>query len=190
MANAPKKRRATYADIEALPENVVGEIIDGELFVMPRPRPKHANTLGNLRDELRGPFQRGRGGPGGWWILPEPEVHLVPDEPVVPDIAGWRRARMPELPDSPKIRVGPDWVCEVLSDTTEIHDRRDKMPLYARHGVGHVWLVDPILRYLEAFWNDDGAWRRVGVGKWRDDAKVRIAPFEAVEVELSALWDE
>ncbi len=147
MANAPKKPRATYADIEALPANVVGEIVDGELFVMPRPRPLHANTAGNLREELRGPFQRGRGGPGGWWILPEVEIHLVPDEPVVPDLSGWRRERMPALPASAKVTLSPDWICEVLSDSTEAHDRRDKMPLYARHGVAHVWLVDPVLRY-------------------------------------------
>jgi len=189
MANAPKKRRATYADIEALPDNVVGEIVDGELFVMPRPKPKHANAIAALAGELRAPFQYGRdGGPGGWWILPEPEVHLVPDEPVVPDLAGWRRERMPELPDTAKIQLAPDWLCEVLSDSTEVHDRRDKMPVYARHGVPHVWLVDPILRYIEAFWNDAGAWRPVGPGKWRDDAKVRLPPFENVELDLGSLW--
>lgn len=190
MANAPKKRRATYADIEALPANVVGEIVDGELFVMPRPRPRHVDTQGALVVALKGPFDRGAGGPGGWRILPEPEVHLVRDEPAVPDLAGWRRERMPELPDTAKIHLAPDWVCEVLSDSTEVHDRRDKMPLYARHGVPHVWLIDPVLRYLEAFWNDAGAWRPVGAGKWRDDARVRIPPFDGIELDLATLWGD
>lgn len=190
MANAPNRRRATYADVEALPSNVVGEIVDGELFVMPRPRALHANALGNLREELRNPFQRGRGGPGGWWILPEVELLLIPDEPVVPDLSGFRRERMPELPLSAKITLAPNWLCEVLSDSTEIHDRRDKMPLYARHGVEHVWLLDPVLRYLEAFWNDRGAWRPMGAGKWRDDARVRVAPFEDVVVDLAAIWGD
>jgi Uma2 family endonuclease len=191
MANAPIKRRATYADVEALPENVVGEIVDGELFVMPRPKPKHANAAGALLGELRGPFQYGRGGgPGGWWILPEPELHLVHDEPVVPDLAGWRRERMAALPDEAKIALAPDCVCEVLSESTEVHDRRDKMPLYARHRVGYVWLVDPILRYLEAFWNDEGAWRPIAAGKWRDGSTVKVPPFEAIGVDLSLLWGD
>jgi len=190
MANAPKKRHATYADIEALPPNVVGEIVDGELFVMPRPKPKHANAQGGLIQRIRGPFQDGSGGPGGWWILPEPEVHLVPDEPVVPDVAGWRRARMSALPDTAKIALAPDWICEVLSDSTEVHDRRDKMPLYARHGVPHVWLLDPIEKYLEAFWNDAGAWRPIGAGKWRGNARVRVAPFEEIEIDLNVFWGE
>ena len=190
MANAPKKRHATYADVEALPPNVVGEIVDGDLFVMPRPRPKHANAQGALIRRIGGPFQDGLDGPGGWWILPEPELHLVPDEPVVPDVGGWRWSRMPTLPDAAKIALPPDWLCEVLSDSTEVHDRRDKMPLYARHGVRHVWLIDPIERYLEAFWNDAGAFRPVGKGKWRRDERVRAAPFEDVEIDLATLWGE
>ncbi|XXS87726.1 Uma2 family endonuclease [Sorangium sp. So ce590] len=132
---AEQQRRATYADLEAVPPNKVAEIIGGTLHVVPRPAPRHANAAGALQGELFGPFHRGRGGPGGGWILPEPELHF-PDphapgeiDALVPDLAGWRRERMPELPDTAYFALAPDWICEVLSPSTEDVDRDEKMPI-------------------------------------------------------------
>jgi Uma2 family endonuclease len=137
--------------------------------------------------ELGGPFQRGRGGPGGWWILDEPEIHLVELEPVVPDLAGWRVERMPVLPDTAYFSLVPDWACEVLSKSTEALDRNEKLPLYAKHDVRHVWLVDPVAKTLETHAHpNSGRWREVRV--YQGDVRVRVAPFEAVELELAALW--
>ncbi len=152
---AEKRSRATYADLEAVPPGKVAELIDGSLYVFPRPAPKHTSAASRLGIKLGGPFDLGEGGPGGWWILDEPEVHFAdPAAPkgihaVVPDIAGWRRERMPALPDTPFFPLAPDWVCEVLSPSTTTHDRETKMPLYAREGVRGAWLVDPLAQSLE-----------------------------------------
>ncbi|WP_437971628.1 Uma2 family endonuclease [Sorangium sp. So ce260] len=190
---AEKQRRATYADLEAVPANKVAELVRGTLHVFPRPAPRHANAEGALQGELFGPFQRGRGGPGGWWILPEPELRF-PDpeapgevEALVPDLAGWRRERMPELPETAYFSLAPDWICEVLSASTEDVDRDEKMPVYAREGVRHAWLVDPIARTLEAHVLDaDRRWGPAFVH--RDAARVRVEPFDAIELDLSVLW--
>ncbi|WP_437550992.1 Uma2 family endonuclease [Sorangium sp. So ce367] len=190
---AEKQRRATYADLEAVPPNKVAELVRGTLHVFPRPAPKHAWTSSGLGAELIGPFQRGRGGPGGWIILDEPEMHF-PDphapgeiDALVPDIAGWRRERMPELPETAYFALAPDWICEVLSASTEDVDRDEKMPIYAREGVRHAWLVDPIQRTLEVYVL--GAERRFGPAVvHRDAARVRIEPFDAVELDLAVLW--
>jgi Uma2 family endonuclease len=180
-------RRALYQEYERVPPHRHAEIIHGTLYVMPRPAPLHANAASVLGGELSGPFQRGRGGPGGWWILDEPELWLVDFEPIVPDLAGWRVERMPELPDTAYFTVVPDWVCEVLSKSTESIDRSEKLPLYAAHGVRHAWLVEPIAKTLEVHvLGDEGRWREVQV--YQGDVRVRAAPFEAVELELSALW--
>ncbi|WP_437769510.1 Uma2 family endonuclease [Sorangium sp. So ce281] len=190
---AEKPRRATYADLEAVPPHKVAELIRGVLHVMPRPAPRHANAASSLGADLHGAFQRGRGGPGGWWILDEPELHF-PDphapgeiDALVPDIAGWRRERMPELPETAYFALAPDWICEVLSASTEDVDRDEKMPIYAREGVRHAWLVDPIQRRLEVYVL--GADRRWGPAVvHRDAACVRVEPFDAVELDLSVLW--
>jgi Uma2 family endonuclease len=180
-------RPPTYADVEALPEHMRGEIVGGELYVMPRPRPRHAVAQGSLTDELVGPFHKGRGGPGGWLIMPEPELHLEGGgKPIDPDLAGWRRERMPDIPEDAAITLVPDWVCEVLSPSTEEYDRGPKMEVYARYGVKHAWLVDPEERILETYRNDEGAWR--SAGRWVSDDKVRAIPFDAIEIELSVLW--
>jgi Uma2 family endonuclease len=181
----PAKRRATYEDIVALPAHVVGEIIDGVLYTQSRPAAAHARASSILGSELTGPFDRGRGGPGGWVILDEPELHLH-GEVVVPDIAGWRRTRMPEMPDATAFELAPDWVCEVLSPGNAAHDRVRKLPLYAREGVSHAWLLDPASRTLEIYRLDGGRW--VLLGTWDGDARVRAEPFEAIELELGALW--
>lgn len=177
------------AVIDALPNTLTGQVIGGRLVVMPRPAPPHLRASAAVTKQIGAPFDDGDDGPGGWWILPEPELALAVDpdfDPVVPDLAGWRRARMPHLPTTASFAMVPDWVCEVLSPSTEVHDRAEKMPFYARAGVEHAWLVDPETRVLEAFRRDRGVFRPVGT--WRGDARARVEPFEAVEVDLARLW--
>ncbi|MDW8323946.1 MAG: Uma2 family endonuclease [Burkholderiales bacterium] len=181
------ERHARYEDLFDLPEHVVGEIVNGRLVTHPRPAPKHTLTYSSLGDELVGPFQKGRGGPGGWWILDEPEIHLGGDI-LVPDLAGWRRVRLPRLPETAWFELAPDWVAEILSPSTERFDRAEKLPLYARWGVGHVWLIDPELRTLEAYENQGGRW--VWLATLKDDDSVRLPPFDAVAFPLSGLWAE
>ena len=187
-----QRRDATYADLEAVPSHQVAEIIQGVLHVMPRPVPRHARVSSRLTMEIGGPFDRGRGGPGGWQILDEPELHFpnlavkAGKDVLVPDLAGWRVERMPELPEEAFFALAPDWICEVLSTSTEEIDRKEKMPTYAREQVRHAWLVDPIARTLEVFRLNGREW--VGVGVHREDARVRAEPFEAIELDLSVLW--
>lgn len=182
---ATVKKPATYEDLRALPETWVGELVAGEMLASPRPATRHALVASALGGELIGPFQRGKGGPGGWWILYEPELHLG-QEVLVPDLAGWRRTRMPVPPDQPFVTLAPDWVCEILSPSTAGFDRVRKMPVYLRERVGHVWLIDPLARTLEVFQNENERWMLVG--NHAGDQRVRAAPFEAVELELEALW--
>jgi Uma2 family endonuclease len=177
--------RATLADIQALPAHVTGEILDGELYTQGRPASPHAIASSALGEELGGPFKRGRGGPGGWAILDEPELHLAADV-LVPDLAGWRRERMPQIPNVAAFDLAPDWVCEVLSPSTAGKDRGKKLPIYARERVTHVWFVDPEAKTLEVLRLDGESYRvhAVFVG----EQKVRAEPFDAIELELSALW--
>lgn len=182
----PARRRATYEDVLRAPRHIVAEVIDGELRLLPRPAKPHAAATTALGEELGPPFKRGRGGPGGRIILFEPELHLGEDI-LVPDLAGWRRTRLPELTnDEPFFTLAPDWVCEVLSSSTAKSDRADKVPIYCRERVGHVWLVDPILRTLEMLERTPEAWRLLAVH--RDDARVRAPPFDAIELDLAVLW--
>ena len=189
---AEKPRRAMYADLEAVPPNKVAELIGGVLHVFPRPAGRHLTASSALGGELFSPFQRGRGGPGGWRILDEPELHFpdpsVPGEieALVPDLAGWRRERMPEPPEEAFFTLAPDWICEVLSKSTANVDRDDKMPIYAREGVRHAWLIDPSARTLEVFVLEGRRW--VESGTWCDSDRVRVPPFEAIELDLSVLW--
>lgn len=182
---APVKKPATYADLEALPAHVVGEIIDEELIVSPRPAPPHANATSVLGGILVGPFQLGRGGPGGWWILDEPELHLG-RQVLVPDLAGWRRERLPALPETAYFELAPDWIGEALSPATERIDRGRKLRHYATHGVGHVWLLNALARTLEVLRLRDGKWMLVDV--FEGNQVVRAEPFEAVEIALADLW--
>ncbi len=177
-----------YAELEALPENLTGEIINGQLYTQPRPANRHALAGSNLGGELYSPYHRGRGGPGGWWILDEPEIHFIRDtEVLVPDLAGWRRERMPRLPKDQRIQVVPDWVCEILSPSTARKDRMTKMPVYARYGVPYLWLVDPLARTLEAFALREGRW--TVMGQFQDQAIVSVQPFQEIGLELDALWE-
>lgn len=176
---------ATFEDLFDLPDNIVGEIIAGRLVTHPRPAPKHAQAYSSLGGELSGPFHLGRNGPGGWWILDEPELHLERDI-LVPDLAGWRRSRMPKLPETAWFELPPDWVCEILSPSTARVDRAEKLPIYAHHGVTHTWLVDPDQRTLEVFENREGKWLLLTV--LENNADVSQPPFEAITFPLSSLW--
>ena len=178
-------RRATYQDVLDAPAHRVAEIVDGTLYSHPRPAMLHALASSRLGGELTGPFDRGRGGPGGWWIIDEPELHLG-EEIVVPDLAGWRRERMPDYPDTAYVSLAPDWVCEVLSPSTRRLDLHGKRPVYAREGVGHLWLVDPLDRTLEAFELRDGHWVLIAGAK--DDDPISIRPFDAITFSLGDLW--
>ncbi len=158
----------------------------GVLHAHPRRAPKHAQAASTLGEELGPPFKRGRGGPGGWLILDEPEIHLGRDV-VVPDLAGWRRERMPEMPvDKAYFELAPDWVCEVLSPSTASLDRGDKPKVWHANDVSHVWFVDPEARTLEILEKDERGYRVFEV--FSGDAKVRAVPFDAIELELGALW--
>jgi len=179
----PDLRQALYDAYREVPDHQRAEIIDGTLYVSPRPSPRHANAATGLGSELHGSFQRGRGGPGGWWILFEPELQLIALEPMAPDLAGWRVERMPELPDTAYFTLVPDWVCEVLAKSTAHIDRDKKLPIYAAHGVAHVWLIDPIEKTLEVHALID---RKVRT--YAGDTRVRADPFAAIELDLAALW--
>jgi Uma2 family endonuclease len=181
----PEIMPATYRDLEQLPEHLVGELIDGELYASPRPASRHTVVASTLGMELGSAFQQGRGGPGGWWILDEPELHRGRDV-LVPDLAGWRQERMPEVPDVPYFELMPDWVCEVLSPSTARLDKVLKLPRYARAGVKHAWVVDPIHQTLEVYRQEHERW--VLTAAFAGDDRFRAEPFEAVELDLGALW--
>jgi len=181
-----ERRRATYEDVLAAPPEKVAEVVDGELYLSPRPAKPHTAAASALGEELGPAFKRGRGGPGGWILLDEPELHLIEDI-LVPDMAGWRRERMPVMTNElPYFDLAPDWACEVLSDSTRKLDRAKKVPIYARSGVKHVWLVDPIARTLEVLRLEREKYMIMAT--WADDARVRAEPFDAIELDLAVLW--
>ncbi len=177
-------RPATYDDLLKLPDNTVGEIIAGELYASPRPAPRHGNAETVLGGELNAAYQRGRGGPGGWWIQAEPELHLAEDV-LVPDIAGWRRERLPALPEIAFFEIAPDWICEVLSPSTNRLDRSRKLPVYAREEVPFAWLVDPLAKTIEVFKLADKAWQLVHV--YAGDDQMAAPPFEELTIDLSTV---
>lgn len=172
-----------YAELERLPEHLVGEIVQGELVVSPRPAPRHTLASSRLGASLIGSFDRG--GQGGWWILDEPELHLETDV-LVPDLAGWRRERLPAIPEEAYFTLAPDWVCEILSPRTAALDRARKLPIYAREGVPFLWLVDPLARTLEVYLLREGGWLLSAVHE--GDATVRAAPFEEAALEIASFW--
>jgi Uma2 family endonuclease len=181
----PLDRPATYEDLVKVPDICVAEIVDGELHVSPRPAPRHAVAGSSLGVLVGGPYQHGRGGPGGWWILGEPELHLGRDA-LVPDLAGWRRARMPRMPSTAYFPLAPDWVCEILSPSTASLDRVKKLTIYAREQVAHAWLIDPVARTLEVLRLEAGRWTILATHTGSD--VVRADPFAEIELELESLW--
>lgn len=181
------QKPATYAELEALPPNQVGEIVAGRLYASPRPPPRQAYAVMQLLGELHRPFHRGLGGPGGWLLLFAPELHLGGDV-LVPDLVGWRRERMPKLPDVVGLTMAPDWLCEVLYPSTAGLDRARKLVAYAREGVKHVWLVDPLQRTLEVFRLEGQHYLLLATHL--EDETVQAEPFEALALELRVLWGD
>jgi Uma2 family endonuclease len=183
----PFDRPATYEDLVKLPDNMVAEIVGGELHASPRPAAKQAVAYARLGGILVPSFDEGRGGPGGWCILLEPEIHLGPDV-VVPDLAGWRRERMPSVPDVTYFDLVPDWVCEILSPSTSAFDRAQKLDIYARERVVWAWLIDPLARLLEVLKLENGRWTILATHA--GDDVVRAEPFDAIALELAVLWGD
>lgn len=185
MEPGEKKRRATYQDVLDAPENMVAEIIDGDLHLSPRPGGPATSVASVLTGELYPPFSRGIGGPGGWIILLEPELHLA-DDVLVPDLAGWRRERMAVVPEGAAFEIPPDWICEVLSRSTEKRDRAQKLRIYARAGIQYAWLVHPRWRTVEVYKLLEGRWLLTGT--FMEDDRACIEPFDAIEIDLAQLW--
>jgi Uma2 family endonuclease len=179
--------RETEAEYEKLPEGTPAAILDGELVVLPRPRPEHTRAAGRLYGELEGPFDRARSGPGGWLLLVEPELHLGPrPDKLAPDLSGWRRERLPTRPSQAAISIAPDWVCEVLSPGGEGIDRVRKARIYCREAVMHYWIVDPVQQTLEVMRNERGRWLIVETHEASE--RVRAEPFDAIELDLAAVF--
>ena len=178
---------ATYQDLLNAPDDLTAELVDGELFLSPRPAGPHNRFASVLGMDVGSAYDRGRGGPGGWWIVYEPEIHFEYNKrAVVPDIAGWRREHMPVIPSDHRYIVSPDWLCEVLSPSTYRWDRETKLPLYARYAVPWVWYVEPVKRYVEILplENDDSTL----AARYEGDAKFRAEPFTEIEIDLGSIW--
>lgn len=183
--NQPANRLATYEDLFDLPDHLVGEILNGTLVTQPRPAPRHARASSVIGGELMRPFDHGPSGPGGWWILDQPELHLGA-QILVPDLAGWRRERLPVFPDEAYFTLAPDWACEVLSPGTARTDRVVKMPIYAAEGVAWLWLVDPDQHTLEVFRLYEGHWLMEHA--WQEADAVTAPPFAEITFSLADLW--
>ena len=188
-----KTYESLWEELCDLSENVVGEIFNDELIVSPRPSPKHAEAISSLSGELFGPFKKGKGGPGGWWILNEPELHF--EKPpqkrekknvVVPDLAGWKVERLPEIPEMAYFELPPDWVCEVLSPSTARYDRISKMRIYAVNNIPYYWIIDSTHQTLEVFVLQNENYQLAMAYGGND--KVSAPPFDAIEIDLSDLW--
>lgn len=181
-----KKESNPYLELEQLPESVIGEVLNGTLITSPRPAPRHIRSASVLGSTLFEPFDRGKGGPGGWWILIEPEIRLNNDV-LVPDLAGWRREKVPVIPtEKAYFDIAPNWVCEILSNSTARIDRVIKMPIYAREKIDFVWLIDPERRTLEVYSRSENFWTQIQV--FADDMLIKAAPFQDCEIELNSLW--
>ncbi|MGI9229459.1 MAG: Uma2 family endonuclease [Gammaproteobacteria bacterium] len=181
----PPHRKATYQDVLDAPPHKIAEVVDGALYTNPRPAPRHTRARSSLGGSLFNPFDNGQGGPGGWWIFDEPELHLG-DDILVPDLAGWRRERMPKLPDTAYFTLALDWACEVISPSTRKLDLGGKRDVYAREGVPYLWFVEPEARTLEAFELREGQW--VLIATLTDDVPVSLPPFDAISFPLGSLW--
>jgi Uma2 family endonuclease len=182
------KRKATYEDLMKVPDTMVAEIVDGELITSPRPASPHARTGIAMATALFDGFDGPPGAPpapGGWWILYEPELHFG-DDVLVPDVAGWRRERMPVLGDVAAFTLAPDWACEIISPSTARIDRSRKMRIYAREGVAHLWIVDPLTKTIEIYRREGAHW--LVVAMHAGDEAVRAEPFDQVELDVARWW--
>ena len=188
MVAAAQKKGAGWEDILAVAEGIKAEVIDGVLDAQPSPLPRHSRAQRVLSRSIGGPFDddHGKGGPGGWWIFPEVDVRFEPHNIVVPDLAGWKRERLPDPWDVRPIDVRPDWVCEVVSPSNARRDLIVKRRLYARFGVPFYWIVDPAERTLVALKLQGSTW--VEVGAYDDTMRAPIEPFDAVELEVGGLF--
>lgn len=184
----PAARLATYDDLLALPHDVRAEVLAGQIVTAPAPLPRHSKIQGAIRRFVGGPFDDddGHDGPGGWWIFVEVDIALGRHDIVHPDLSGWRRERLPNPADQRPITVVPDWICEILSPSTAARDRVTKRNLYAASGVRHYWIIDANARTLEAFELTGQRW--LLSGSYTDDAVVRIAPFEEIELPVGRLF--
>lgn len=180
-------KKTTYSDLDALPDNVIGEIVGGELFATPRPSSYHSRVSSELSIEIGSAYLPRRKDGGGWVIMFEPELYIG-DDVLVPDLAGWRRERFPKEPEGNGFKTPPDWICEVLSPSTAKLDRVRKMPMYAKFGVGHLWIIDPTAKILEAFQLKGAQWLLLGTYGGHD--VLRVEPFADVELQLGHLWWE
>jgi Uma2 family endonuclease len=179
------KRNATYDDLVALPDDRIAEIVSGDLYSSPRPRVRHARVLSAIGAKLFAAFDDGVRGAEGWWVLDEPELHLANDV-LVPDIAAWRRERLPVLPDTSAIELAPDWVCEILSPATAGLDREQKLPSYARHCVRWLWLIDPSQQRVEVHEQSGGRWTLL---EGSQAGEVLAAePFSLLSIDLASVW--
>lgn len=192
VAAPTRPSAATYADLLALPEGVRAEVLGGIVVMPPSPLPEHNLVQAAFAHFLGAPFHldHGRGGPGGWWIFAEVDVQLATHEIVRPDVAGWRRERLPNPWGQRPILIRPDWICEVLSPSNAAQDRVRKRRLYAAHGVPFYWIVDPAGRTLEALrlvtTGDHVEWNEIGV--YDENSTARIAPFDAIELDVGRLF--
>ncbi len=184
-SDPPPARPATCADLDDLPDDVDGEIIDGRLYTMLKPRPRHVKIASVIGMVVGPPYHLGSNGPGGWWILVEPGIELPEAAKIGPDVAGWRRERLPELPEDP-IGVVPDWICEVLSPSTRQYDLSVKRPFYARVGVPWMWIVDPEVQLVTVSRLHEGRWSEIGT--FAGDLRVQFEPFESAELDLAEWW--
>jgi Uma2 family endonuclease len=185
----PARRQATYDDVRDASDLLVAELIEGDLYTSPRPAMPHARAASALGQDLRS-FDEPPGDadtPGGWWIIDEPELHFGADV-LVPDLAGWRRERMPSFPDTAAVTLAPDWACEILSPTTATLDRTRKMPIYARNGVAHLWLIDPTARTLEVYRLEGERW--MVASSHGGSTSVRAEPFAAIDIDMRRWWGE
>jgi Uma2 family endonuclease len=183
----PLRRHATYADLVAVPEPLVAELIEGDLYTSPHPAVPHSRVASALGQDLREFDQpSGVGGaPGGWWLLDEPELHFH-DNVLVPDLAGWRRERLPELPKTAALTLPPDWVCEVVSPATGVLDRSRKMPIYAREQVRYLWLIDPGTRTLEVYRLEGDRWAVASTHG--GETSITAEPFDAIALDMRRWW--